>query len=111
AHALREMEENKQTLLNRPAEIALQNNLTHQQASLHGIETEEAKLPKPKYVYAGVVHYGSGSFLGTGPNGGQPRVIHVLARGDVCKPGPEAGPGALSWVTALPARFELPKDA
>jgi hypothetical protein len=111
AQALMVLEEKKQTLLNTPAVMALQNDLTHQQASLHGIETEEAKLPKPKYVYAGVVHYGSGSFLGTGPNGGQPRVIHVLARGDVRKPGSEVGPGALSWVTALPARFELPKDA
>ncbi|HTA28875.1 MAG TPA: DUF1553 domain-containing protein, partial [Candidatus Cybelea sp.] len=54
---------------------------------------------------------GSGSFLGTGPNGGEPRLIHVLARGDVRKPGQLVGPGALSWVTALPARFDLPKDA
>jgi hypothetical protein len=111
AQALMVLEEKKQALLNKPAVMALQSDLTHLQASLHGIETEEAKLPKPKYVYAGGVYYGSGSFLGTGSNGGEPRVIHVLYRGDVRKPGEVVGPGALSWVTALPARFNLPKDA
>jgi hypothetical protein len=35
----------------------------------------------------------------------QPRVIRVLARGDLEKPGAEVGPGALSAITALPARF------
>lgn len=37
----------------------------------------------------------------------QPRVIRVLARGDLEKPGAEVGPGALSAVTALPSRFAL----
>ncbi len=36
-----------------------------------------------------------------------PSVIHVLKRGELDKPGPEVGPGALSAVTALPARFAL----
>ena len=62
-------------------------------------------------VYAGTVYYGTGSFTGTGPNGGKPRVIHVLSRGDVRKPKEEVGPGALACVTALPARFQLPADA
>jgi hypothetical protein len=35
----------------------------------------------------------------------QPRVIRVLARGDLDKPGAEVGPGALTAVRALPARF------
>jgi hypothetical protein len=105
------LEEKKQALFNKPAVMALQNDLTNVQASLRAIATDEAKLPKPKYVFAGAVHFGSGNFLGTGPTGGQPRVIHVLFRGDVRKPGQVASPGALSWVTALPARFDLPKDA
>jgi len=111
AQELKLLEEKKQDVLNKPAVMALQNDLTNLQASLHGIEKEMAKLPQPKYVYAGSVHYGSGSFMGTGASGGEPRVIHVLYRGDVRKPGKVVGPGALSWVTALPARFDLPKDA
>lgn len=35
----------------------------------------------------------------------------MLARGNVLKPGKEVGPGALSGVSELPARFELPAAA
>ncbi len=111
AQALAVLEEKKQALLSKPAVMALENDLTNRQASLHSIEAAAAKLPEPKYVYAGVVHYGSGNFLGTGGNGGEPRIIHVLARGDVRQPGKVVEPGALSWLTALPARFDLPPDA
>jgi hypothetical protein len=37
-------------------------------------------------------------------------VIRILKRGDVRKPGKEVPPGALSVLTALPARFQLPKN-
>jgi hypothetical protein len=70
-----------------------------------------SRLPPPQLVYAGTVHQGSGNFRGTGPDGGRPRTIHILRRGDVTQPGREAPPGALSCVTALPARFDLPPDA
>ena len=43
--------------------------------------------------------------------GGIPRPIHVLARGNVSAPGREGGPGALSALTLLAPRFELPPDA
>jgi hypothetical protein len=111
AQELAGLEEKKRALLSKPALMALQTQLANLQVSLHGIETETAKLPPPKYVYAAGIYYGSGSFTGTGPNGGEPRVIHILPRGDVRKPGQAVGPGALRWVTTLPARFDLPKDA
>ncbi len=68
-------------------------------------------FPAPKVVYAGTVYYGNGNFAGTGASGGQPRPIHVLARGQVTNPGREVGPGALSLLTFQPARFALPNDA
>ena len=34
-------------------------------------------------------------------------LVHLLERGDIDKPKEEVGPGALSAVTALPARFGL----
>ncbi len=68
-------------------------------------------LPSTKRVYAGTVHHGSGSFLGTGSAGGRPRPIHLLARGDVKNPGKEVTPGALTSITALTPRFELSDDA
>jgi mono/diheme cytochrome c family protein len=70
-----------------------------------------ANFPKPEVVYAGTVHYGTGTFVGTGANGGKPRPIHLLARGQVTTPGREVGPGALAMLSFQPARFALPKDA
>lgn len=68
-------------------------------------------FPTPEVVYAGTVYYGVGDFRGTGPTGGHPRPIYVLARGQVTHPGREVGPGALSMLTFEPARFALSKDA
>jgi hypothetical protein len=67
-----------------------------------------AQLPPQQVVYAGTVYTGSGAFAGTGAQGGKPRSICVLTRGDVRRPGQEVGPGALSAVRDLPARFALP---
>src|SRR5262249_40419943 len=75
------------------------------------IDREIAKLPKPSVVYAGGVHYGTGNFRGTGPDGGKPRPIFLLARGQVTQPGREAVPGALSALAFAPARFALPPGA
>lgn len=68
-------------------------------------------LPKPDTVYAGGVHTGKGSFTGTGANGGRPRPIHVLARGQVTTPGKSVGPGTLSAMSFAPARFAVPEEA
>jgi hypothetical protein len=77
---------------------------------LRKIATELATFPKPQSVYAGTVYHGSGQFSGTGPNGGKPRVIKLLARGDVKRPGKEIGPGALSAIGELASRFDLPAN-
>jgi mono/diheme cytochrome c family protein len=69
------------------------------------VGAELKTLPSPSQVYAGAVHYGTGNFHGTGPEGGKPRPIYVLARGQVTQPGKEVGPGALSALTFAPARF------
>ncbi|MGE3406910.1 MAG: DUF1553 domain-containing protein, partial [Pirellulales bacterium] len=67
-----------------------------------------AKLPPPKMVYAGTIHNGSGAFSGTGAQGGKPRTIHLLRRGEVDRPADEeCTPGALSAIAELPSAFEL----
>jgi hypothetical protein len=66
-----------------------------------------AQIPPPRMVYAGTIHNGSGAFAGTGPNGGKPRIIHVLARGDVQNPRETVGPGALPVIPGVPGRFSL----
>ncbi len=75
------------------------------------VADELKAFPKPDLVYAGAVHTGTSNFIGTGPTGGRPRPIHVLARGQVTTPGKPVGPGALSALQFAPARFALPPDA
>ena len=75
------------------------------------IDTELHKLPAPSLVYAGGVHTGNGAFAGTGANGGKPRPIYLLARGQVTLPGKEVHPGAISALNFAPGRFSLPPAA
>ena len=66
-----------------------------------------AALPAPELVYAGTVFTGSGTFVGTGANGGRPREIRVLARGQVTAPGKVVEPAALAALAPLlPAKFD-----
>ncbi len=67
-------------------------------------------LPAPLTAFVGTVLHGSGNFRGTGPEGGRPRPIQVLPRGDVTKTGRAVGPGALACVSSIPAVFELPGE-
>jgi len=69
------------------------NNARKQRAAL---DAEIAKLPKPGKVYAGAIHTGTGTFRGTGNEGGKPRVIQVLKRGDIKQPAKEVGPQAIA---------------
>ena len=78
---------------------------------LEQLKTELSKFPKPEIVYAGTVHYGTGTFTGTGANNGKPRPIALLARGQVTTPKNEVSPGALSMLNFQPARFAISKDA
>ncbi|MCA9079274.1 MAG: DUF1549 domain-containing protein [Planctomycetaceae bacterium] len=75
------------------------------------LKQQEESLPPQQLVYAGTIHTGQGAFRGTGHDGGKPRTIHVLHRGNVQQPGEEMGPGTLSCLANLPSRFNLPLDA
>jgi len=77
------------------------------QAKLEIVRRETALLPAQRVVYAGTIHHGSGAFRGTGADGGKPREIHVLSRGDVRKPGLVATPGTLRFLDRR-GDFELP---
>jgi hypothetical protein len=60
-------------------------------------------LPKPSLVYAAASDFEPDGSL---KPSGQPRVIHMLKRGDINKPLAAASPGSLSCLAALPSRFE-----
>jgi hypothetical protein len=105
-----DLQAKRQALLDSKVDFAIRRDLLVVSTALAVKTRELAKLPPPRLVFAGTIHHGSGAFSGTGANGGKPRPIHLLPRGDVTKPGAEAGPGALTVVAALPARFSLPSD-
>lgn len=77
-------------------------------AKRQAVREQLSQLPPPQPVYIGAVHTGSGNFVGTGAKNGQPRTIHVLARGDVRKPLKEVGPGVPPVVPGFPPEFDLP---
>ena len=107
---LARLQEERQALLDRLMDAGAKKELSKVTESLAEADAEISKLPKPSLAFVGTVHHGSGAFRGTGLDGGKPRLIHVLNRGDVKNPGSEARPGALKAVRGLPARFDLPAD-
>ena len=81
------------------------------QAATDGLAKAEAalkKLPNPLRVYAGTVYKGSGNFRGTGNEGGTPRTIHVLHRGDIEQPKQIVAPGTLRLAKPDKGTFNLP---
>ncbi len=67
-------------------------------------EKQLAELPAPSLVYAVSSSYSHAKKL---PSPMAPKVVNVLSRGDIHKPGKVASPGALSAIAALGGRFEL----
>lgn len=75
---------------------------------LAGTRVRLAALPPPARVYCGAIHSGSGAFAGTGANGGQPREIRILGRGDLQSPGALVGPGTVPVIPGVDWQFDLP---
>ncbi len=103
------LDQERTRLMMAQAEPATRATLDAAHRRRAAIGAELAKLPRPSKAYVGAVHTGSGSFKGTGNDGGRPRVIHVLKRGDVKNPAEEVAPGAidaLSGLAHLQPRFD-----
>lgn len=71
------------------------------------IQSKIASLPPSSRVYAATVHNGSGAFRGTGPDGGKPRPIYLLQRGNVAKPLTEVTPGAIASLNQISVEFPV----
>ena len=96
-------------------QLLLQNLDTETSKSLAEVASalaavDAVNLPPASVVYCGTVYNGSGTFGGTGSNGGKPRPIFLLKRGDVNQPLSEVAPAALSSIKELPGRFNLPAN-
>jgi len=105
---LAELRAKRDALLEKFTDDKARTELAAVGKDLQRVAAELKQFPKPDVVYAGTVHYGSGSFVGTGPGGGKPRVIQVLHRGDVKQPKDEVAPGAPGYLAGLRGEFELP---
>lgn len=90
-----------------PATRAAMDEVSH---SLAGVTQSLSSLPVPKRVYSGMIHSGTGTFTGTGPSGGKPRIIRILARGDVTNPGEIVGPGTVRLKSGESGEFALPAE-
>jgi mono/diheme cytochrome c family protein len=90
---------------------ATEKKLAELTAARANVAADISKLPAPQVAYVGTIHKGTGSFAGTGANGGKPRPIFVLKRGDVSSPDKEVGPGTLPFAKELTSQFNLPTAA
>ena len=84
--SLAELKQQREDLLSRVVDLPTRNAVAETRAVLAESTSQLSALPAAQLVYSGMVYSGSGPFTGTGPAGGKPRVIQVLARGDVRKP-------------------------
>jgi mono/diheme cytochrome c family protein len=105
-----ELARQRDQLLARTVNAETRQALADALAELQAVQQSLAELPSPQFVYAGMVHTGSGNFVGTGKSGGKPRPIHVLLRGDLRSPGEEVGPGFVPLSPDERGTFDLPPD-
>jgi len=105
-----ELRAKREEVLRKALDEKARAELTALTESLTKVDAELKKFPVPDVVFVGSVFNGSGAFSGTGASGGKPRPIHILSRGNVTQPGKEVVPGALSLLSGLPGRFELPPN-
>lgn len=108
--SIQQLKEERDHLWNQATKPEWAYRLQKLNQTLQNLESNLASLPEPSKVYAGTIHKGNGAFRGTGNEGGKPRPIHILARGDVAQPGREVGPGTIPVIMGQDTRFNLPKD-
>ena len=108
---LAELEKQLLELLRSKAKTETVQKLSQTRKDLEDAKREIGKFPASKTVFAGAVHSGKGNFKGTGGDGGRPRPVFLLARGQVTQPGREMFPGALSALDFKPGRFEVAPGA
>lgn len=100
---------NPQTLRKSRAERSTEEQRELDRVFLHEhLDRERARLPELAKVYSG-----SGAFLADGSHrpSDAPRPVHLLQRGEITRPLKEVGPGALSCLGGLSARFDVPAGA
>jgi len=104
------LQERRSTLIASVIDQPMRDEQIASDAKLAALRAQLAALPNRGVVYAGTVYTGGGAFSGTGAQGGKPRDIHVLTRGEVTQPAALVQPGTLHVVPGADYRFNLPAD-
>ena len=108
---LKELKQNLKSLKESTISVELLNKKESLAKALSAVESQIKAMAKPKMVYAGTVHNGSGTFKGRGHVGGKPRDIFVLHRGEVTDPRESVVPGTVPGIVpSVPHQFDLPGD-
>ena len=110
AEDINALREQRAALLERLVPQALRDQLQSLEVAAAETAKQLTTLPAAQYVYAGMIHHGSGTFIGTGPLGGKPRTIRVLKRGDVASEADEVGPGIVPLRPNEAGGFTLAAD-
>jgi cytochrome c551/c552 len=103
AEEIERLEQQRQELIAAKVPQELTRRAADIGTALAANQQELSALPAADHVYVATIHHGAGTFTGTGPSGGRPRPIHVLARGDLRAPGDPAAPRTLDCLENLPA--------
>jgi mono/diheme cytochrome c family protein len=88
----------------------LKSQIAENEASVKTTDAAIKALPGQSRVYAGMIHHGNGNFVGTGGNGGKPRIINILHRGNVQQPRGVVGPGTIPIIATADWKFQLPES-
>ena len=103
------LREERQSLYDGRVPIDLKEALAKSQGQQDGLRKEMTALPAPMKLYVGRVHTGQGAFRGTGNEGGKPREVRVLGRGDITNLGELVAPGAVPVFEGGERYFQLPE--
>lgn len=88
----------------------LREQIAAAEAALKEARQSLSTLPPPMKMYVGRVHTGQGAFRGTGANGGKPREIRILHRGDITRPGEVVSPRSVNIFEGGERFFDLPPE-
>jgi hypothetical protein len=87
----------------------LRKRLSKYRVDSQRIHKTISSLPPQQVVYCGCIHTGKGTFVGTGGDGGKPREVRLLARGNVQTPAELVSPGSVPIIPGLDWQFDLPR--
>ena len=105
AAELAELQEQRKAIYEKVYTKEIQDEQASIETALNKAEKELKRLPAGRMVYAAATHFTPQG--GHQPTKGKPRLIRVLQRGEVTKPGKSVSPGTVRIIEGVNPKFEL----